>query len=66
MTKVEKLEDEIQKLNPEEFSALRDWFAQLDADQWDKQIEHDIQNGKLDSLAQPSLDAHNQGQSKTL
>ena len=39
MTKVEKLENEVQQLNPDELASFRDWFRKYDSDEWDKEIE---------------------------
>ena len=50
MTKLEKLEAEIKKLSPEEVRKLSDWLSELHAEQWDEQLAHDAQSGKLDSL----------------
>ena len=50
MTKLQLLEEEIKKLSPEELAQLRDWFLELDAQQWDREIERDAASGKLDKL----------------
>lgn len=39
MTRVEKIEREIEKLSPEERRKLRNWILELDAETWDKEIE---------------------------
>jgi hypothetical protein len=64
MTRVQKLEREIQKLGREELANLRDWFRKYDADEWDQQIEQDVREGKLDQLAQEALAAHKTGRTK--
>ena len=66
MTRVQKLEQEIQKLGREELANLRDWFRKYDADEWDRQIEQDVHAGKLDRLAQEALAAHDAGRTKEL
>jgi hypothetical protein len=66
MTRLQKLEREIQKLGPEELANLRDWFRKYDADEWDRQIEQDVREGKLDPLAQEGLAAYNDGRTKEL
>jgi hypothetical protein len=33
---------------------LRDWLDELTADAWDRQIEADAKNGKLDKLVEES------------
>ncbi len=47
MTKIEKLEQDVQNLNREELAAFRKWFRVYDADAWDEQIEADVKAGKL-------------------
>ena len=66
MTRMEKLEREIQKLSPEELADLRDWFRKYDAEAWDRQIEEDIRGGRLDGLAEQALAAHKAGRTKEL
>lgn len=66
MPKVEELEKEIKKLHPRELAILCEWFRKFDSDQWDRQIEKDIQAGKLDKLAEKSIVDHREGRSKEL
>jgi len=66
MTKVEKLEREIQKLDHAELVILREWFHGFDSEQWDSQIEKDVRSGRLDKLAAESIAAHRAGRSKKL
>ena len=66
MTRMEKLEREIQKLSPQELADLRDWFRKYDAEAWDRQIEEDVRRGRLDGLAEEALAAHKAGGTKEL
>jgi len=66
MSKVENLEQEIRELTPAELAAFRRWFAEFDAQAWDRQIEEDVRKGKLDKLADEALAAHRAGKSKEL
>jgi hypothetical protein len=66
MTTIEKIEHNVKRLNPEELAAFRRWFAEFDADQWDRQIEEDVNSGKLDKLAQQAIEAHKAGRTKPL
>ncbi len=66
MTKVQKLEREIRELAPSELVALRKWFQDYDAAQWDKQIEEDAASGKFDRLAQKALADHKAGRAKEI
>ncbi len=66
MTKVQKLEQEIQKLNPNELASFRDWFRKYDSDEWDCQIGKDINSGKFDKLAKKALAAHEAGKTREI
>lgn len=66
MSPVEIIEQQIEKLSPEELARLREWFAQFDAMSWDQQFEADVQAGKLDGLADRALQSHASGQSTKL
>ncbi len=66
MTKVEKLENEVQQLNSDELAAFRDWFRRYDSDEWDKEIERDVSAGRLDKLAQEAIAAHKAGRTREI
>jgi len=66
MRKVEKLENEVQQLNPNELAAFRDWFRRYDADEWDKEIERDVSSGRLDKLAEEAVAAHKAGRTREI
>jgi len=66
MTKVEKLENEVQRLNPDELAAFRDWFRRYDSDEWDKEIERDVSAGRLDKLAEEAIAAHKAGRTREI
>ena len=50
MSTVAKIQAEIEKLTHGEQRELAQWFAEMQADAWDAQIEEDIQAGRLDHL----------------
>ncbi len=50
MSDIEALERSVEALTPEELARFRAWFAEFDAQVWDRQIEADAASGKLDSL----------------
>ena len=56
MSTVREIEDAIQKLTNEERAAFRAWFAEYDADEWDRQLEADAAAGRLDWLVQEARD----------
>ena len=66
MTKVEQIQAEIEALSQEDFLRLREWFAEKDWLLWDKQLEVDIANGKLDFLLEEAMTAKSQGKLKDL
>lgn len=66
MSNVEAIEQQIEKLSPEELAAFRSWYAAFDAEAWDRQFETDVTAGKLDALADIALRAHTSGQSTKL
>jgi hypothetical protein len=66
MSRVERIEGEVQNLSAKELKAFRDWFARFDAAAWDQQIEADADNGKLRSLADRALEDHEAGRSTVL
>ena len=51
MGNIKSIEKAIEALPPAELAEFRRWFAEFDAAAWDRQIEQDAANGKLDELA---------------
>ena len=66
MGNVESIERQIEALSPEELARLRAWFLEFDWAAWDRQLEADIQAGKLDRLAQEALRARADGKTTPL
>jgi hypothetical protein len=64
MTRVEAIEQEAQKLSPDEFAQLRDWILERDWERWDRQIERDAADGRLEPLFERALEAHRRGKSR--
>ena len=54
-SRIEKIETEVMQLSAEELDAFRAWFAEYDFDAWDRQIEADSKDGKLDHLAAAAM-----------
>jgi len=42
-------------LPSEELAAFRAWFAEFDAEVWDRQFEADVKAGRLDKLAEKAF-----------
>ena len=66
MGAVEKLEFLIKSLSREELAQFREWFAEFDAQIWDRQIETDTAAGKLDRLIEESMADHRANKSRPL
>jgi len=50
MSVVQQIEEAVRRLSDEERAAFRAWFAEFDAEAWDRQIVADIEAGRLDWL----------------
>jgi hypothetical protein len=55
MSTVHEIELAVRRLAPDELAAFRRWFAEFDADAWDRRFEDDVAAGRLDSLAEEAL-----------
>ena len=60
------IENAVKALAPQELAAFRHWFAEFDARSWDRQIEQDLANGKLDDLMAEAAVDHQTGQAREL
>jgi len=63
---VEKIKVAIQSLPKDEYRELRDWFSLRDWELWDKKIENDSKQGKLDFLVEEALQEKKEGKLKLL
>jgi hypothetical protein len=66
MSKIEQIEGAVKELSADELSAFRAWFAQFDAEAWDRQFTADVKAGKLETLAEGALRDHSAGRSTKL
>ena len=55
--KVEHLEQQVKDLSPEELARFRRWSTDFDGQAWDRQLQADVDSGKLDTLAEKALRA---------
>ena len=55
MSTIEQIEAAILTLPSNEFDRLRKWLSDVDYQRWDKQLEEDINEGKLDALAEEAI-----------
>ncbi len=63
---IQRLEQEVQKLNSSELARFASWFNEYRHSMWDAQIEADSLSGKLDDLRNEALQARANGQLKKL
>jgi hypothetical protein len=66
MSRIERLELEIESLSPEELAEFRAWFAEFDWGSWDAQLESDVAEGRLDQLADEALREHESGRTRPI
>jgi hypothetical protein len=55
MTNLQEIERAVSQLSQEELAAFRVWFAEFDAEIWDRQYEKDVAAGRLNRLAKQAL-----------
>jgi hypothetical protein len=55
MSSVREIEDAVRRLPTADLAAFRAWFAEFDAEVWDRQFEADVAAGRLDVLAEEAL-----------
>ncbi|MBX3581466.1 MAG: hypothetical protein KF810_06200 [Rhizobiaceae bacterium] len=55
MTKLEKIEQSVASLSDAELKRFAAWFADYQWERWDRQLENDVESGKLDRFADQAL-----------
>ena len=55
MESIDKIKSAITHLPDKEFDTFVDWFEKFEEERWDKELEKDIAEGKLDNLADEAL-----------
>jgi hypothetical protein len=66
MTTVEDIEKAVSKLASDELARFRAWFEEFEASRFDRQIERDARENKLDRLADAALADFRAGRAKEL
>ena len=66
MGSIKSIEKAVEALPPGELAEFRRWFAEFDAAAWDRQIEQDAVDGKLDQLAAEALADYRMGPAREL
>jgi hypothetical protein len=52
---IQEIEQAVGQLSPADLEAFRAWFAEFDAEVWDRQFAEDVAAGRLDQLAEEAL-----------
>jgi hypothetical protein len=66
VTTVEDIEGAVSKLERDELARFRAWFEEFEAARFDRQIERDVRDNKLDRLAEAALADFSAGRAKEL
>ena len=66
MTTVKELQQAILKLPEEDYDELLRWLLELDWEKWDRELEEDVQAGRLDALSAEAIEARAKGILKPL
>ena len=66
MLTLEQIESAILQLPPDEYQKLVEWFADLDYQRWDEQLEKDIADGRLEALALEAIAEFEAGHCRTI
>jgi hypothetical protein len=52
---ISEIETAVSKLSADELATFRSWFAEFDAEAWDRQFEQDVAAGRLEALADEAI-----------
>ena len=66
MPNIAKIQEDILALSKTDYQQLKQWFNELEWDEWDRQIEEDSNTGKLDFLIAEAREAKEKGTLKKL
>jgi hypothetical protein len=66
MSSVQGIESPVARLSREELARFRNWFADFDAEAWDRQFEVDAATGRLDALGDEALRDLDEGRCRDL
>lgn len=62
MDTLQDIQTAVSQLSAQQLAAFRTWFAEFDAEIWDRELERDVAAGRLDALAEEALQALREGQ----
>jgi hypothetical protein len=55
MSTIHEIENAVRGFSSGDLATFRQWFAEFDAELWDRQLEQDVSAGRLDALADEAL-----------
>ena len=58
---IHEIEQAVRQLSPHDLASFRAWFAEFDAECWDRQLEEDVAAGRLDKFAEEVRRAIDEG-----
>ena len=61
MSNLQEIERAVSQLSSDELLVFRNWFAEFDAERWDRQFEEDVATGRLNNLAEKALNHLREG-----
>ncbi len=65
-TKLTEIKQAVSELSDQDLANFRTWFAEFDAQEWDRKFEEDVTKGKLDTLAEKALKELREGKCRDL
>ena len=66
MTTVAEITGAVKRLPKKDLVRFRKWFAEYDAQVWDRQLEADVAAGRLEALVREAKRDHRAGRTKAL
>lgn len=61
MSDIAAIQEAVLALPEADYARFRQWFSELDWEEWDRQIEADSEQGKLDFLIAEAFEAKEEG-----
>ena len=61
MSRIEEIEEAIDRLSPEEFRRIAGWVREREQRQWDEQLDSDSSSGKLNFLFEEAEEKSRKG-----
>lgn len=58
---ISEIKEVIVHLSDEEFGSFTSWLHKLEEERWDKELEKDITEGRLENLGKEALNEFNSG-----